>query len=453
VYRVRLESGEERNYATVEAMVADTEAGVITPRAELHHPASNAWVSVRRHPRLVTHLPGSAGTDEVLLDFEALPEPPLNLTRSSDFLGSVAPAAPAAVPFVPPPPPPQAEVEPPLDGDLPPLPGEDELGEPLPDYSPPSDWKPDRSFAPLLRVLGLTAVLAVLGGGGWYAWHTWEERQTTRAIARADSATANVRAQPIDTIPDSVLARALETLRAADTAGTGRAQEIALRDRFSGIPLRPIDKLRNMTPVELRRSYVASYASARAAMDSDFVATGIQRLFSTARLATPDSLRAGRQLVQAARNIFRVYSSNEVQIERAFRDTIAFQTRKSGWTAAQLNDWKSRAILKESYEGAQLADSLLRHTDDVYRLLLSQPGRYRVGGGRIGFDDGAAASEYARLAGWLAARINTIAAVDEAAGPGTESGQLPTARRVVRAFTGTRPPSLEQGSPAPAPSP
>jgi hypothetical protein len=450
VYRVRLESGDERSYRTVEEMVVDADAGVITPRAEIYHPASSSWVSVVHHPRLVTRLPGSARTNDVLLDFEALPEPPLDLTRSSDFLGSVAPGA---APVVPPPPPPQAEVEPPLDGDLPPLPGEDELGEPLPDYHPPSDWKPDRSFAPLLRVLGLTLVLTVLGGGGWYAWHTWEERRTARAIAQADSAAANVRAQPVDTIPDSVLTRALETLRAADTAGTGRAQEIALRDRFSGIPLRPIDKLRNMTPVELRRSYVASYASARAAMDSDFVATGIQHLFSTARLATPDSLRAGRQLVQAARNIFRVYSSNEVQIERAFRDTIAFQTRKSGWTTEQLNDWKSRAILKESYEGAQLADSLLHHTDDVYRLLLSQAGRYRVGGGRIGFDDGAASNEYARLALWLTARFTTITAAEETAEPGAEPRLYPTARRVVRALTGTRPPTLEQGGPAPAPSP
>ena len=104
-----------------------------------------------------------------------------------------------------------------------------------------------------------------------------------------------------------------------------------------------------------------------------------------------------------------------MQIERAFRDTIAFQTRKSGWTAEQLNDWKSRAILKESYEGAQLADSLLHRTDDVYRLLLSQAGRYRVGGGRIGLNDSAAANESARLAAWHTARFNIITAAEEAA--------------------------------------
>jgi hypothetical protein len=139
-----------------------------------------------------------------------------------------------------------------------------------------------------------------------------------------------------------------------------------------------------------------------------------------------------------------------VQIERAFRDTLAYQTRKSGWGPEQLADWKSRAVLKESYEGAQLADSLLRRTDDVYALLLDRTGRYRVGAGRIAFDDAAAADEYARLAGWLTARIDNLAAL-EARDP--DEGSYPTARRVVGAFLGTRPPALERGDPVPAPAP
>ena len=420
VHRVRLESGEERSYGTLEELVADVDAGIITTRAQIFHAASAAWLSVTQHPLLLPHFVDA----------------PLAITGSSDFLSTLAPTAP----HVPPPPPQQAEVEPSLDGDLP----------PLPDYRPPSEWKSDRSYAALFRVLGLTVVLATLGGGGWYAWHTWAERQTARAIAEAEAADTVVRAQPVDTIPDSVLAKALETLRAADTAGMGRAREITLRDRFSGVPLRPIDKLRTMTPVELRRSYAASYAAARAAMDSDFVAAGVIHLFSTARLATPDSLRAGLQLVQAARNILRVYLSNEVQIERAFRDTIAFQTSKSGWATNALNEWKARAILKESYEGAQLADSMLQRIDELYILLLDQAGRYRVGGGRIAFDDAGAGNDYARLAGWLTARYNTIDAIDDQAEP---QRSHPTARRVVRAFTGTRPPTREADGPASASMP
>ena len=445
MYRVRLESGEERTYATVDEMLVATDEGVITPRTQIYHAASQSWVSVMHHPRLVSRLPGTARTNDVLLDFDAAPPPQLDLTRASDFVTSVAPPSMS----VPPPPPAAAAEEPPLDGDLPPLPGEDELGEPIPEYRPPSEWKPDRSFAPLLRVLGLTLAITVVGGGGWYAWHLWQERETARAIAELEARRARAHAQPVDTIPDSVLTRALETLKAADTAGSGRARELALRDRFSVSPLRPIDKLRTMTPAELRRSYTASYAVARAAMDSDFVATGVRYLFSTPRLATPDSLAAGRRLVQAARNILRVYSSNEVQIERAFRDTIAYQTRKSGWGSQQAADWRSRAVLKESYEGAQLADSLLRRTDDLYALLLRESGRYRVGAGRIAFDDATAANEYARLAGWLTARINSLAEID-AVNP--ESGSFPTARRVVGAFLGTRPPALEQDGGAAAPS-
>jgi hypothetical protein len=446
VYRVQLESGDEKSYRSLEELVVDADAGVLTPGALIFHAASTSWVSVTRHPRLVSRFPTSARSSEPLLDFDVAPEPPpFDLTRSSDFLSSVPPMTSSAVPA---PPPEQAAAEPPLDGGLPPLPNASESSGPLPDYRPPSDWKPDRSFAPLFRVLGLTLTLAVLGGGGWYAWHVWAERRTARAVAEAEAAASSVRAQPVDTIPDSVLVKALKTLEEADTAGAGQARAIALRDRLGDDPIRPIDKLRAMTPAELRRSYVASYASARAAMDSDFAAAGVRHLFATTRLATPDSLQAGRRLVQAARNILRVYLSTEVRIERAFRDTVAFQTRTSGWGTGELNDWKSRAILKESYEGAQLADSILRHVDDAYRLLLDQSGRYRVGAGQIAFEDTGASNEYARLAAWLTARHDAIDALDEQS---EQPRPNPTARRVVRAFGGIRPPTLNQGGAAPAP--
>jgi hypothetical protein len=73
-----------------------------------------------------------------------------------------------------------------------------------------------------------------------------------------------------------------------------------------------------------------------------------------------------------------------------------------------------------------------------------------VGGGRIAFDDAGAGNDYARLAGWLTARYNTIDAIDDQAEP---QRSHPTARRVVRAFTGTRPPTREADGPASASTP
>ena len=131
-----------------------------------------------------------------------------------------------------------------------------------------------------------------------------------------------------------------------------------------------------MTPIELRRSYAAAYANARSAVDSDLALGGVSRLFSNARLTSRDSLRAGRRLITSARNIVRVYHSDEVQIERAYRDTVTFQVNRMGWTKSQQADWKARATLKESYEGSQLTDSVLTYTDDLYTLLLGHWGEY-----------------------------------------------------------------------------
>ncbi|HEX5819059.1 MAG TPA: hypothetical protein VFY20_09280, partial [Gemmatimonadales bacterium] len=76
MYRVQLESGDERSYRSLEEMVTDVDAGVITPGARIFHAGSSAWVAVTRHPRLITRLPGSMRSSEPLLDFDVAPEPP-----------------------------------------------------------------------------------------------------------------------------------------------------------------------------------------------------------------------------------------------------------------------------------------------------------------------------------------------------------------------------------------
>jgi hypothetical protein len=133
----------------------------------------------------------------------------------------------------------------------------------------------------------------------------------------------------------------------------------------------------------------------------------------------------------------RVFHSDELQIERAYRDTVQFQVNKMGWSKAQVADWKSRATLKESYEGSQLSDSLLNNIDALYTLLLGRWGEYELGGSSIVFDDPRGADEYEKLARWLnrhIARLDT----------GTETTSAPTARRLVRSLGGTRPPTLQR---------
>jgi len=193
-----------------------------------------------------------------------------------------------------------------------------------------------------------------------------------------------------------------------------------------------------MTPIELRRSYAAAYADARAAMDSDLALGGVTRLFSNARLTSRDSLRAGRRLITGAQNIVRVYQSDEVQIERAYRDTVTYQVSRMGWSRGQQEDWKARATLKESYEGSELSDSLLTYTDNLYTLLLGHWGEYEISGSTISFDDPSVADEYQVIANWLQTHI---AQLDKEA---DNTASSPTARRIARALGGTRPPTLRR---------
>ena len=45
MYYVRLPSGDEKTYRTVEEMVWDVELGVINREAMIFHPATKAWVN------------------------------------------------------------------------------------------------------------------------------------------------------------------------------------------------------------------------------------------------------------------------------------------------------------------------------------------------------------------------------------------------------------------------
>lgn len=565
MYRVRLPTGDEKTYRSIDEMVWDVELGVITSNAEMYHAASKTWVSIARHPQLGTRFADTPTSDEVSLEFDLLsdqemeslapkarelppppqdlkvivdlaieaaqsetldtstadepepaasaepietidkatlrdeveahsvpamdmspaPEPPPppsaepvapaeGLATAGEMLLSPPPASPSPPPSAPPmdlqplsevpvyteppSPPPAAGAkepaprgkrlspsestpvptsylpEPPLDGDLAPLP--EGGGEAWSTEYKPLEWKPERRFGGVIRVAAAVAGIAALGALGLFGWSRWHAR-TGPGVEEASAAVVDtVARQAVDSVSDSALAAALRTLAVAETAGMGVENASPRPGRLIAGP-RPVGGLRPMTPSELRRSYSEAYANARTAMDSDLALAGVNRLLSNARLSSRDSLRAGRRLINSARNIVRVFHGDELQIERAYRDTVQFQTTRMGWSKAQVADWKSRATLKESYEGSQLSDSLLNQIDALYTLLLGRWGEYELGGSSIVFDDPRGAEEYQKIAQWL---NRTIAKLDT----GSESTTAPTARRLVRSLGGTRPPTLQR---------
>ena len=329
--------------------------------------------------------------------------------------------------------------EPSLDGELSPLPGEDLDST---EYKP-LEWKPEPRFRGLALIGGAVALILLVSTGAWFGWQWWSNRPTAAqqgvepdSAAPGDTALAR---QAVDSVSDRDLARAIALLAVAETAGTGpRATSRPGRLIPGAQPRASVEGLRPMTPIELRRSYAGAYANARTAMDSDLALGGVSRLFSNPRLSSRDSLRAGRRLVTAARNIVRVYHSDEVQIERAYRDTVTYQVSRMGWSRGQQGDWKSRATPKESYEGSELTDSLLTFTDDLYTLLLGHWGEYELSGTSISFDDPSVADEYQVLATWLQTHIAQLDNETD------NTSSSPTSRRIARALGGTRPPTLRR---------
>jgi hypothetical protein len=501
VYYVRLPSGDEKTYRTVEEMVWDVELGVINREAMIFHPATKAWVQVTRHPQLGSRFVSEDGsTEEVGLDFDLLsddeikgmepkvPEPlapPMadlvintdiaidtaeqmasapevkpaeGLAIAGEFLTLKEPIPSLLTPEPPPPanPPTRPPAAPggrtplpspasylpeplPIDGELAPLPEE---GLDSSEYKP-LEWKPEPRFRGLALIAGAVGLVLLVATGAWFGWQWWANRPSAvrQAGVEIDTTPGDtaVARQAIDSLSDRELAAAIATLAAAETAGTGvRPPPRPGRLIAGSAQPRAVEGLRPMTPIELRRSYAAAYANARSAVDSDLALGGVSRLFSNARLTSRDSLRAGRRLVTSARNIVRVYHSDEVQIERAYRDTVNFQVSRMGWSKSQQADWKARATLKESYEGSELTDSLLTYTDDLYTLLLGHWGEYEISGNSISFDDPAVADEYQALATWLQSHITQLDSESD------NSSSSPTSRRIARALGGTRPPTLRR---------
>lgn len=482
-------------------MVWDVELGVINRDAMIFHPATKAWVQVTRHPQLGSRFVDKDGSsEEIGLDFDLLsddeikgmqpkvPEqlaPPMaDLVVNTDLaididaaeqMAAAADAKPAEVkpaeglsiagefltlkepipsilPSEPPPPPPAPPREPrpsptaylpeppPLDGELAPLPDE---GLDSSEYKP-LEWKPEPRFRGLVLIGGAVALILAVGTGAWFGWQWWSNRTAATQVGGMEIDTTPgdtaVARQAIDSVSDDDLEQAIRLLAVAETAGTGARPTSRPGRLISGSnqPTRTVEGLRPMTPIELRRSYAAAYADARATIDSDLALGGVSRLFSNARLTSRDSLRAGRRLITSARNIVRVYHSDEVQIERAYRDTVTYQVTRMGWSKGQQADWKARATLKESFEGSELTDSLLTYTDDLYTLLLGHWGEYEISGNSISFDDPAVADDYQVLASWLQSHITQLDSESD------NSSSSPTSRRIARALGGTRPPTLRR---------
>jgi hypothetical protein len=79
--------------------------------------------------------------------------------------------------------------------------------------------------------------------------------------------------------------------------------------------------------------------------------------------------------------------------DKAYEDTAAFQTNRAGWSRDQIAQWQGKPTLKEAYQSADLAESLLADADSLLSILGSGT-QWTIQGDSLGFAEPTRAAAY-----------------------------------------------------------
>jgi hypothetical protein len=131
------------------------------------------------------------------------------------------------------------------------------------------------------------------------------------------------------------------------------------------------------------------------------VRMGLEDLASVSRLASPDSLKAGVDILRRWRSLAESYRTTSFVMLRAYQDSANAQVKLDQWSLLDANDWKSRSAFVEGPLDGLQADSLVTSLQRLYEVLLGQQGNYSFESGRAQFAALRARVEYQRVVGLL----------------------------------------------------
>lgn len=365
MYRIRLPSGEEAVFRTVDELTLAVRSGVLSPRSEVFHKAADRWLPIELHPDYRAAVTGKRPVVRVETTRTAsdLPLPSQAATTGS------SPSQPAAKAGMAP----SAEAWEALAV----------LG--APPLVPPR--KPARRKRLVRRLAGFAAVLGVgtIGIGlsvlarprlaGWVEAAQAPFRERAEGMGPSDSVgdsggVINPWREPVPTIYPAPS----DPLPLAD------------RSELESVPTR-ISRLtagRNPTP-----TYVEAYAEARAEMDEALDYIRFHRVFDQVRFSSIDSLRAASRMLAAATNILAAYRGQEVKLEQTYRPA----------------DPGGSGSFRESFETAEAARAMLVDVDSLFGLLVAQAGHFSYAGGSLSFSEPSTARQYTELRNRIVGRL------------------------------------------------
>ena len=389
MYLIRLASGREAAFATIQELALAIQRGDVDRSALIFHRRTGEWLPIDRHPHFFAQAaagpprPGGPGTMAPIADDDPVVPTPLAAPTPVADTSFVAPT-PMAPPIAPPPPPPTRAAT------LAPRPAPPKPAPPPPPPEPTADARergrtaprpdaaaPDRAPGHKRSLaMFLAAAVIIIGGAGGIVIGL-RLRPADGADAVPDSAggyrpapppSSLVRPDPAATVPSERPAPALPAARRGD-------------------PLAPV------SAESLEARHARSFAASQAQLRSELQAVRLDNVFGVRSFATPEGARAGRRIVAAALNVVGQFHRREVMIDQAYRDTAAFQTTRAGWSRAERDAWDARPTLREAYAAADLAESLLADADSLLSIL-SGAESYEVRGDTIHFADPAVAASY-----------------------------------------------------------
>ena len=357
MFRIRLPSGEEREFRTHEEFTTAVRAGGVPDDAEIFHQRTGRWLSVTLHP-----------------DFRAARGPVRPVARR--------PGASRAVEAAPP------------------------EGDPIPVVTMVSLSARRRKANPL----GTIAVtLAVLGGVVLFILLV---RRTPEPLAQLDS-------PPAGTLPASSGQKAgSQTRPEANEPGPAPAPESASpaprRDtapvaEAAAAPKPPPPP--PPTPDSLARARAREQASSSRRFEQRWRELGLSKLFSASRLHSPDSVRLTRRGLATLRRDILEYRIRVEQADQRYNDSVRTLARTGNWNSEQTGQWQQLPSGREPTHLAVRADSLLDEVERLYGVLLEQEGQYDNDAEQISFNDADAGNRYeasrARIEEILATRPDT----------------------------------------------
>jgi len=479
VYRIRLPSGREAEFPTIEELALALRRGDVSREALIYHRRTDQWVPIEQHPRFQGQVEPDEADDPPPPTPAESPTPPRPTPaeprtpprptpvepgareRSARPGESTRPASPPARPVEPAPgnaapkerppkqaaaalptpaetvpaPPPVAPAPPapttppsPRTHAAPPVAPTPYPVRPPPRQAPPPPLTPQPVAADATRVAARGDAAPRARGRGLLS-------RLARLLFLGVLLTAGylawqrwgdrLLAGRSGAAPGFEAAPPPSTLLREDAAdSTPAAREAPVRRAARPDPRAPVGV------DELIARHAATFAASREQLASEMTTIGFPSVFGAVSFASPLGARAARRRIASALNVIGQFHRRSVLLDQAYGDTASFQASRA-WSAADRQRWNTRPSLREPYASADLAESLLADADSLLAILGNAP-QFELREDTVAFGDPVRAEAYEAQRERFLERI----------GPPVEDfDRRPTLFLVRRSLDPTRPPA------------